>query len=125
MSFDTCVPGDLYRNCGISVFDGVLFTVLSANGRYITGRGKGHNGVYVPHAQKKAVYVFNKLPADQDRNQAPLQLCGPNTSKPFVSGYMRWNDIIEEIRIIQDAPVPEAAWQAFLDKQSSKQLTLE
>jgi hypothetical protein len=29
---------------------------------------------------------------------------------------MRWNDIIEEIRIIQNALVPEATWQVFLDK---------
>ena len=60
--------------------------------------------------------ILVNLPADLDRYQTPPQLYRPDIFKSFVSDYMRWNDVIEEIRIIQNAPVPEATWQAFLDK---------
>lgn len=65
--------------------------------------------------ERTKTFLVN-LPADLDRYQTPPQLYRPDTSKPFVSDYMRWNAIIEEIRIVQNAPVPEATWQAFLDK---------
>jgi hypothetical protein len=37
---------------------------------------------------------------------------------------MRSNDIVKEIRIIQNEPFPEATWQAFLDEHYNTHMSL-
>ena len=80
--------------------------------------GETHYRNHEPVKYYNALYnhVFSKRAKDLDRHQTDLQNFKPNTALSFVNDYRRWCDIFDEVRMIQNSPIPQATLQAFLDK---------
>jgi Zinc finger C-x8-C-x5-C-x3-H type (and similar) len=72
-------------------------------------------GSPVPYYYQIYNHMFGRLAADLDKYEPSLQQFHPNVTVDFVSDYQRWNDIMDEIRLIHERDLPESRLQAFLD----------